>query len=560
LHPKASEEFLVEFPGYSPIILQLLWNRGIKTQKEIEYFFYPDYKNLYDPFLMKGLKELDGEIRRALKKRKKIGIFTDFDVDGITGAAIFIETLLNLGFPKKLISFFIPDREKEGYGVNENGVKFLASQGSEIFITIDCGITNFKEIELARTLGMKPIVIDHHEIPKNLPKADIIVNPLQKNDKYPFKDLAAGGITFKIAQAFLKNKKGGEEKLLLDLAALATIADCCPLLDENRILVSCGLGILRQTKRVGLEEIIRFFRIEKSKLDTFDVSHKIAPLLNAASRMDHANNAYELITTDSIFEAAYLTKKLNEKNRKRQELSRKILGEIDERLSKYKTLPKIIVEADEDWPLTIAGPIAARVLEKYARPAIIFKREKEISQSSSRSLPGLDMVKVFEKCASHLERFGGHPLAAGCTVLNENFEKLKACFERVAERELAAKNLSPVLEIESEVKSENLNLDFYNEIQKFAPFGPKNQKPKFLIKNLEIEDIKKVGKSEKHLKFLLKLTNNRFVKGILFQASDRLKDLKEGKVVDAVFELDIDEWNGYRELLLKIIDLKTCKK
>ena len=223
-------------------------------------------------------------------------------------------------------------------------------------------------------------------------------------------------------------------------------------------------------------------------------------------------------------------------------------------------MPKIIVERDKDWPLALAGLIAAKVLEKYARPTIIFKMERDISQSSSRSLPGLDMVKVFEKCSQYLERFGGHPLAAGCTVKNENFEKLKACFEEIVEKELAGRNLSPILGVETELKSENINLDFYNEIQKFAPFGVKNPKPKFLIKNLQIEDIKKVGKNEKHLKLLLKLSNNKFVKGILFSAPSHFDDLKEGKAIDLVFELDIDEWNGYRELLLKIIDLKEFVK
>ena len=569
LYPKAPKEFFEEFPEHSPEILQLLWNRGIKTQKEIERFFYPDYEKLYDPFLMKGVRELEKEIGNIIKKKNKIGIFTDFDVDGITSAAIFIETLLCLGFPKKLISFYIPNREKEGYGVNENGVNFLASQGSKVFITIDCGISNVKEIELARTLGMKPIIIDHHEIPKKLPRADIIVNPLQKGDKYPDKELAAGGITFKIAQTLfaslkIKNQKLNiknreTEKQFLDLVALATIADCCPLLGENRVLVNCGLGILRRTKRAGLEEIIRFFRIEKSRLDVFDVSHKIAPLLNSASRMDHASNAYKLITTDSILEAAYLTKKLSEKNRQRQQASRKILAEVDQKISKYKKMPKIIVERDEGWPLTLAGLIAAKVLEKYVRPTVIFKMEKDISQSSSRSLPGLDMVKVFEKCSQYLERFGGHPLAAGCTVKNKNFEKLKACFEQNVEKELAGRNLSPILEIETELKLENINLDFYNEIKKFAPFGVKNPKPKFLIKNLVIEDIKKVGKNEKHLRLLLKLSGKKFVKGILFGAPDHFNDLKEGRTIDLVFELEIDEWNGCRELLLKIIDLKPCE-
>ncbi|PIQ92869.1 MAG: single-stranded-DNA-specific exonuclease RecJ [Parcubacteria group bacterium CG11_big_fil_rev_8_21_14_0_20_39_14] len=556
----APENFIRDFQEYSPLVLQILWNRGIKTQSEIENFFYPTLEKLHSPFLMKGMRVLCKEIRGVIKKRKKIGIFTDFDVDGITGAAIFIETLINLGLPKNLISLYIPAREKEGYGVNETGVKFLASKGCKVFITIDCGISNAETIELAKKLGMKPIIIDHHQVPESPPKARIIINPLQKKDKYPCKELAAAGLTFKISQALfasLKSKNKETERQLLDLVVLATIADCCPLLDENRVLVKCGLNVLSKTKRTGLRELIRFFRLEKKALDVFDVSYKLAPLLNSASRMDHASNAYKLITTDSIFEAACLVKKLNEKNRKRQEISRKILEEVNRRISNYKTFPKVIIEGDKNWPLTLAGPLAAKILERYSRPTVIFNIGEDVSQSSSRSVHSLNMVKVFEKCARHLERFGGHPLAAGCAVLNKNFEKLKDCLEQTVESLLKKESLVPVLKIDAELKPPDLNLDFYRELQKFAPFGAKNPKPRFLIKNLAVEEIKEVGRNKKHLKLLLKLSKNRFVRGFWLKSAENARDLREGSLIDLVFELEKDEWNGWRELLLKIIDIKT---
>lgn len=566
----AEEGFLRKFAKYPSPILQILWNRGVKTQEAIEDFFCSKYENMHDPFLMKGMLELVSEVKSILKNKKKIGIFTDFDVDGITGAAIFIETLVCLGFPKKLISLYIPDREKEGYGVNENGVNFLASQDCKYFITIDCGISNPKEIEIAKKLGMTPIIIDHHQVPKNLPKAKIIINPLQKNDKYPFKPLAAAGITFKVAQALIRKLKKNyvrgktidkDEWLLLDFACLATIADCCPLLGENRLLVRYGLIALQKTRRVGLNEIIRVCKIDKSKLDSFDVSHRISPLLNSASRMDHASTAYNLVVTDSIFEAAHLTKKLAGKNRRRQEDSKKVFFSINSKISKYKTLPSIIIESDPDWPLTLAGPVASKVLEKYSRPAIVFNRGHKKSQSSSRSVPGLNMVEAFGKCSHYIERFGGHPLAAGCTVLNQNFEKFKTCMNHVVQDALKKDDLVPALEIEAELKAEDVNLNLFEEIKKIAPFGMKNSEPKFLLKNLIIEEVRKVGRKQKTLRFLFKMKKSgRIVKGIWLNQPDNQLGLREDDIIDLVFNIEMDEWNGYKELVLKIIDLKKTSQ
>jgi len=569
LSPLAEEGFFRKFLKYSSPILQILWNRGVRTQEEIEDFFCPRYEKMHDPLLMKGVDALVFEVKALLRSKKRIGIFTDFDVDGITGAAIFIETMVNLGFPKKLISLFIPDREKEGYGINENGINFLRAQDCKIFISIDCGISNFKEIELVRKLGMKPIIIDHHQVPKKLPRADIIINPLQKDDKYPFKNLAAAGIVFKISQALIKKIKkpkfshcavDKDEWSSLGLACLATIADCCPLLGENRILVKYGLISLQKTKRVGINEIFNLCRIEKSSLDAIDISHRISPLLNSASRMDHATTAYNLITTDSIFEAAFLAKKLVAKNRQRQESSRKVFSSLDNRVAKYGLLPNIIIEADPDWPLTLAGPVASKILEKYSRPAIVFNRGHKKSQSSSRSVLGFNMVEALERCSKYIEKFGGHPMAAGCTVDNKNFNNFKICMNQVARDYLKKEDLVSILEVEAEIEPRNLNIGFFEEIKKFSPFGMKNQKPRFLMKGLLVEEVKNIGKNQKTLRFLFGLKDSkRIIKGIWQNQSNNDKKFHSGDIIDVVFELEIDEWNGYKELVLKIIDLRLQK-
>ena len=548
--------FLNKFPEYSRMTLQLLWDRRLKTQKAIDEFFHPDYdEDLHDPFLMKGMKKAVERITKALKNKEKITIFGDYDADGVCGTAILSETLKALGADPDI---YIPDRNKEGYGLNLEAVKEVAAKKTNLIITIDCGITDFEEIKLANKLGMDVVVVDHHKVHDKIPTAVAIVNPCQKGEKYPFRKLAAAGVAFKVAQAILKSKvPEGFEKWLLDLVAIATVTDIMPLLGENRTLVKYGLVVLAQTKRLGLQELMKAARI-KSTLDTYTLGYIIGPRLNAAGRMAHATTAYELLVTKSKQEAETLTRRLNEKNQERQRLTDRIIQEVESRLKSEKG--KLIFQGDKNWPIGIVGLIAGRITDRYYRPAVIFQKTKDKSKGSARSIPCFNIVEAISECKELLEDFGGHPGAAGFTVPNKNLKKFEQRLLKFANKKIEKEDLIPLLNIDLELEPEELNFEIYEEIQRFAPFGEENPRPLFLMKNLMISNFKAVGNNCSHLKmYLTKELKNSKIKGfqaIGFGLGDFCDKIKQGDKVDVVSELITDDWNGARKLQLKIVDLK----
>lgn len=570
INKSAPKEFLEQFPEYSKLTLQLLWDRGLKTQTAIDEFFNPDYnEDLHDPFLMKGMEKAVNRAIDAIKHKEKITIFGDYDADGVCGTAILSETLNVLGANPDI---YIPDRNKEGYGLNLKAVKEIASQKNQpacrqagLIITIDCGITDFEEVKLANKLGVDVIIVDHHEVPDKIPHAFSIVNPRQHGEAYPFRELAAGGVAFKLAQALLKkyqisNTKyeipKGFEKWLLDLVAIATVTDVEPLIGENRTLVKYGLVVLAKTKRLGLQELMKTVRI--TNLDTYALGYIIGPRLNAAGRMDHANTAYELLVTNLKEEARALTRRLGEKNQERQRLTDRIIQDVDKRLKIEKT--KLIFEGDENWPIGIVGLIAGRLTDKYYRPSVIFQKMKEISKGSARSTDSFNLVDAFTSCQDLLGEFGGHPGAAGFTILNKNLDKFKKKILKIANKKIRKEDLIPVLNIDIEVEPEDLSFEVYEEVQRFAPFGEGNLRPLFLMKNLNASNLRAVGNNCSHLKLYLTTgLEGGKIKGfqaIGFGLGDFCDKIKQGDKVDIVFELIADEWNGTRELQFKIMDLK----
>lgn len=560
INKKAPKAFLNKFPEYSRMTLQLLWDRKLKTQKAIDEFFNPDYdEDLHDPFLMKGMKEAVERIAKALKNKEKITIFGDYDADGVCGTAILSETLKALGNDPDI---YIPDRNKEGYGLNLEAVKEVAAKKTNLIITIDCGITDFEEVKLANKLGMDVVVVDHHEVHDKIPTAVAIVNPCQKGEKYPFKELAAAGVAFKVVQALLCQIRATKyelpeswEKWLLDLVAIATVADIMPLLGENRTLVKYGLVVLAQTKRLGLQELMKTARI-KSTLDAYTLGYIIGPRLNAAGRMAHATTAYEVLVTKSKKEAETLARRLNEKNQERQRLTNRIIQEVESRLN----LPaggrgKLIFQGDENWPIGIVGLIAGRITDRYYRPTVIFQKTKDESKGSARSIPCFNIIEAISECKELLKDFGGHPGAAGFTVPNKNLKKFEQRLLKFANKKIKKEDLIPLLNIDLELEPEELNFEIYEEIQRFAPFGKENPRPLFLIKDLKISNFRAVGNNCSHLKMYLTSKIKGF-QAIGFGLGDFCDKIKQSDKVDVVFELITDEWNGARKLQLKIIDLK----
>ncbi|MFH1388295.1 MAG: single-stranded-DNA-specific exonuclease RecJ [Patescibacteria group bacterium] len=576
---KAPSAFLKQFPEYSSLICNLLYNRNIKTQKQIDEFFNPDYlDDIHDPFLLKGMKKAVTRIIKAIEKKEKIFIYGDYDADGVCSSSILFLTLKELGV--KNPGIYIPDRDKEGHGLNENSIVSLSEKKANLIITVDCGCTNFKEIDLAKSLGIDVIITDHHSLRDKIPNAFVLIDPFQKGDKYPFKELAGAGVTYKLACALLrsinKEKSVPFEKWLLDITAIATIADMMPLIRENRALVKYGLGVLAQTKWPGLQELMKISGIDPkiihsskngeaplTNLNTQMIGFGIGPRLNAAGRMDHANAAYDLLITKNKEKAVVLAEQINNNNVKRQSLTDKIVKEIESRLNKKElenSNCKFIFEGDSDWPVGLVGLIAGKIARKYNVPTIIYQEKKDLIQASCRSIAQFDLIKAFSKCLNFFDDFGGHKQACGFRMKIKNLSKVKNIFGKIAEKELKDVNMEQSLDIDAEMQLEDINWKSYDCIQNFAPFGIGNLEPKFLVKKAEIISCRTVGNGDKHLKLeLIIFGKNSIMKrinAIAFGMGDKNEALKKENLVDIVFELILNEWNNNRSLEMKIIDLR----
>lgn len=565
---KAPEEFQKQFPEYLPVVSQLLYDRELTDTHKIREFFNVDYEtSSHDPFLMLGMKEACERIWEAVKKEEKIMVVGDYDADGVCGLTILSEVIRGMG--AKNLDTYIPDRESEGYGLNLGIVEKIAKERYDLVLTIDCGISDKEEIDFLRSKGVQTIVVDHHIVPEVLPSADIIINPKQKNDTYPFKNLCATGLAFKLAQSLYggdNTKIPGTEKWLLDLVAIATVADVMPLQDENRVFVKYGLYVLSKTRRIGLKELMNVARIKPEVIDsdilatnlnTHTLGFQIAPRINVASRMDHANTAYQLLITSSVGNARQLAEGLEKKNKERQAITEKIIKEIESRGNLVEQ--KVIFEYGEKWPAGVMGIIAGKLAERYYLPAFVLSKKEKVSVGSARSIPPLNITAAIASAKGLLEEYGGHHQAAGLTVKNENLEVFKEHLREYVGASLTPNDLIPVLSIDYELTPQDITWALYDELEKFAPFGEANPRPKFLMKNLTVKNISMVGNGGSHLKLILSDTGSerpKILKAIGFGLGSWTQRIAIKDTIDVVAELIINEWNGNRELQLKIIDLR----
>ena len=551
---------------YTQLILSLLAERGLKAEDEIERFFHPDYASgIYDPFLLSGMKEAVDRIAEAKKKKEKIGIFGDYDADGVTATAVIFETLTALGFSE--MEIYIPDRQTEGYGMNMEAIGKLQASGVSLIITVDCGVTNIEEVAFANKNGIDVIITDHHYVPKILPEAVSIINPHRENSQYPFVDLAGVGVAFKLAQALyqtLDPKKEEQLKWLLDLVAIGTIADCVSLLDENRILTKYGLVVLAKTRRVGLLEMFKVGRIvidENNIPDTQKVAFQIAPRINASGRMNHASASYNLIVASNVVAARGMALEVEDSNQARQKVTKEIVREVKAIAQNLFKDKKLIFAQNEHWPVGILGLIAGRITDEFNKPTAIFQKQAEEFVGSFRSIPAVNIIEALEKCSDLLIRYGGHSQAAGVRVLAENMEKFYEKMTEIIEKQLAGKDLIPQLEIDSEISPEEINWDLLEEIKMMEPFGQGNKEPIFLMKQLLIDDFRMVGNGSKHLKLSLRAKSGspKIFECIGFGLGEKFSDLQKNDSVDVVFNLQQDEWNGNKRMQLNLIDLKLAK-
>lgn len=558
-----SQEEIKQFPKINPVILQLLFNRGLKEQAAVDKFLAPNYdQDLHSPFLFLGMETAVTRINQAIAKKERVLVYGDYDVDGVCSAVLLISVLRILGLEPDV---YIPDREVEGYGLAQKAIADIIKLGVKLIITVDCGIANYDEIEFLNQNGVEVIVTDHHQPVARLPNAVAVINPKIKNQKYPFAELAGCGVVFKLVQALLKDIQKSEascpagfEKWFLDLVAMATVADICPLLDENRTLVKYGLIVLQKTRQAGIQALAQVARISLASINTDNIGFQLAPRLNAAGRIDHASTAYELLMTDDFKRALAIAQGLDGQNRERQketdqifELAKKQIGEVTDQ--------KILFAMGKNWPVGIVGLVAGKLTDEFFRPALVLgKNQTGQIIGSGRSIAGFNITDALAKCQKFLWRYGGHFMACGFTLKETEFKNFKQAMQKIADFQLSSRDLRPVLKIDVEVPLREINWQLYDELSKFEPFGQGNPKPLFLVRGLAVAGLRPVGKDGKHLQIMVADTNRNIKKTIGFCFGDWCQRLKIGDIIDLVVDVDINVWNGNKELQLKILDIKSC--
>ncbi len=553
------------------IVAQILQKRGLRSSREQADFLNPNYEEgLVDPFLLSGMKAAVTRLLQARDKKEKVCIFGDFDADGVTASALLKDLFEQL----KIDCFcYIPDKTKEGYGINQAALDYILSKKAQVLVSVDCGISNAPEVEYAKNQGLEVIITDHHHPPPELPESAVaLVNPRLPGEKYPFQDLAGVGVAFKLAQGLAK-KAGIEEgqlKWLLDLVAIGTIADCVPLVGENRVLTKFGLMVLSKTRRVGLKQLFQVGRVAISESEVpsaWKVSFQVAPRVNAAGRMDHASIALDLITSKENQEAQArtLALELEEKNKRRQKVTEAITKDLDKRLANQGKLPPLILESADWWDFGVIGLAAGRVAEKYQRPVILLKEDEDRFRGSARSIPNFNIIEALEDQRELLGRYGGHAQAAGLELEKDKLEIFQEGLLRAASQ-LSTEDFSKKVVFDFPLEISNLSGELITKLKALEPFGQGNPLPMFLSCNLKILEKRLLGKESKHLKLWLgeKLSGSQDewsrLEAIWFNyPAEQFSPLEVGNQVDLVYSLEENNWNGRSRIQAKIVDLELLK-
>ncbi len=552
LTPQANENL----SAFSPVLRQLLFNRGYATDAEGRAFLRAESTSDSSPFQMKGMQVAVERIRRAIEQDEPIAVYGDYDVDGVTATALLVQALKALGGK---VRAYIPNRFDEGYGLNNDALDLLAAEGVKLVISVDCGIRSPEEARHARTLGLDLVITDHHEPAGEIPQAFAVINPKQEGDLYPEKYLAGVGIAYKIAQALFESLQPSETSLrlddLLDLVALGTVADLAPLTGENRLLVRLGLKQLRQTKRQGLFSLANVSGVSLPAINATHIGFMLGPRLNAAGRLESAEASYELLTTTDVFVAGQLAQKLDVQNRERQALTRKIQAEAEVLALAEDTEAPILFAVHPEFNSGVVGLAAARLVETYYRPAIVGQQNGETTRCSCRSIPEFHITAALDQCADLLVRHGGHAAAAGLTVRNENLETLKGRLKEIARQQLGGLDLRPTLTADLEVPLTDLRSDLLKHLEYLQPTGYGNPEAVFVTRNLQVKNARTVGAESKHLK--LTVSDGRLTfDAIGFRLGHLLGDLTER--VDLLYTFESNEYNGRSSLQLNLKDVKPA--
>ena len=532
------------------LLATILVNREITEKKQIEKFLNPKRNDFYNPYEMPDMEKAIERIIKAIENKEKIIIYGDYDVDGITSVTVLKSFLEERGIH---VSEYIPNRLEEGYGLNKKAVEYIAKQGNQLMITVDCGISAIEEVEYANELGIETIVTDHHEPGAELPKAIAVVDTKRKDNKYPFRNLAGVGVVFKLIQAISQKLNLEEKEYLkyLDIVCIGTISDIVPLVDENRVIVKLGLKLVEQTKNLGLKSILQASGY--SKIDSNTISFGVAPRINACGRMGHQEEALKLFLSKEIKEVQELTQKLNEYNRLRQETEKQIYNEsiiqIEEKgLANRNT----IVVMGKGWHHGVIGIVSSRITELYFKPSILLCEEDDYGKGSGRSIPGFDLYEALTECKDTIDKFGGHSMAVGINVKKDKFEEFKEKLEKIA-KEKHTEEIVPILKIDALINLDEINKEMVESLKELEPFGESNKMPLFAFKNLKIDSIRALSEG-KHLKLTLKDDRN-IVNAIGFNLGELSTEYKIGDKIDVVGNLEINSFNGVDNIQINMKDI-----
>lgn len=544
-----------------PALGRLLLKRGIKTATEARRFFRPQLSDLHDPFLMNDMQVAVDRLNQALGRKEHIMVYGDYDVDGCTAVALVYKFLSQF---YSNIDFYIPDRYEEGYGISRKGIDFAAEMGVKLIIVLDCGIKAVEEVAYAREKGIDFIICDHHVPDDELPPAVAILNPKRHDNRYPYTHLSGCGVGFKFMQAFATNNGIEFNKLssLLDLCAVSIASDIVPIMGENRILACQGLRCLNTNPSIGLRAIVEVCGLSERELSMSDIIFKIGPRINASGRMQNGKEAVELLVEKDYQAALEKAGCINLYNEARKDLDKQM---TDEAFKQVEQLPGLddrrsVVIYNESWHKGVIGIVASRLTEQYYRPAVVLTRSDGVATGSARSVSGFDVYKAVQSCSDLLENFGGHTYAAGLSMKVENVPEFAERFEAYVQKHIMDTQTEATLAIDAYLDFKDVTFKFYQQLKRFAPFGPQNERPVFCTRRVyDYGTSKVVGRGQEHIKLeLVDNKSNNVMNGIAFGQSSQARYIKTKRAFDICYAVE-ENTHKRGEVQLQIEDIRPCE-
>ncbi len=554
--PQETVQQLARELNVPPIIARVMLNRGLDSHAAALAFFRTNLEHMHDPFLMADMRAAVLRLAQALELGEKILVYGDYDVDGTTATALMRLALRELGFE---ISYYIPDRLKEGYGISKAGIDFARAQGVRLIVSVDCGVTAKQEIAYARAQGIDFIVCDHHQPGHELPPASALLDPKRSDCPYPFKELAGVGVTFKLLQGLFMHLQRDTQALFrhLDLVAIGSAADIVPLVDENRIFVKAGLVKLNQTENVGLRALLQVCGLQNSPITTSNIVFILGPRINAVGRMGDAGRAVTLLTSQDLGQAMEIARVLEVENRERrtvdEETYREALAMIEAQGEAEKRPAFVLYK--EDWHTGVIGIVASRIVEKYYRPAVLISLHNGMGKGSARSIAGFDLYSALQACESSLAAFGGHKYAAGLSITSDKIDAFRMHFEQVAVQKLTPEMLVPRLLIDGEIRLPEIDSRFMKFLDALAPYGPQNMRPIFVARGLRVVGTPQIV-GNNHLRFFV-MQNDKKLDCIGFNLGEQLPRLQNGRgEIDMAFLVEENTWQGRTTIQLRVKDIR----